>query len=103
RGETTTSRAGRSSRSPIWFRHGRNDRVKLLFLGGTGNISSACVDLAVERGHDVTILNRGRTPSRLRAPVQVVAGERDDGALLRRLADGARFDGVVDFLAYRPD
>jgi nucleoside-diphosphate-sugar epimerase len=77
--------------------------VKLLFLGGTGNISSACVELAVERGHDVTILNRGRTLSRLRAPVQVVTGERDDGALLRRLAEATRFDGVVDFLAYRPD
>jgi nucleoside-diphosphate-sugar epimerase len=77
--------------------------VKLLFLGGTGNISSACVELAVERGHDVTILNRGRTPSRLHAPVRVVTGERDDGALLRRLAGGTRFDGVVDFLAYRPD
>ncbi len=77
--------------------------MKLLFLGGTGNISSACVELAVERGHDVTILNRGRTPSRLRAPVQVVTGERDDSGLLRRLAETTRFDSVVDFLAYRPE
>jgi nucleoside-diphosphate-sugar epimerase len=77
--------------------------VKLLFLGGTGNISTACVDLAVERGHDVTVLNRGRSPSRLRGAVRTVPGERDDGALLGRLAQGTRFDAVVDFLCYRPE
>jgi len=77
--------------------------VKLLFLGGTGNISTVCVDLAVERGHDVTIVNRGHSPSRLRASVRAVAGERDDGGLLRRLAEDTRFDAVVDFLCYRPE
>jgi len=77
--------------------------VKLLFLGGTGNISTACVELAVERGHEVTTLNRGRTASRLGRPVRAVAGERDDGRLLRSLAEGTRFDAVVDFLCYRPE
>ena len=77
--------------------------MKLLFLGGTGNISTACVDLAVERGHDVTILNRGRTASRLGRPVRAVAGERDDGRLLRSLAEATRFDAIVDFLCYRPE
>jgi len=77
--------------------------VKLLFLGGTGNISTVGVDLAVERGHDVTILNRGQSPSRLRGPVRAVVGERDDGGLLRRLAEATRFDAVVDFLCYRPE
>ena len=77
--------------------------MKLLFLGGTGNISTACVELAVERGHDVTILNRGLSPSRLRGPVRAVVGERDDGGQLRRLAEGTRFDAVVDFLCYRPE
>jgi nucleoside-diphosphate-sugar epimerase len=77
--------------------------MKLLFLGGTGNISTACVDLAVEQGHDVTVLNRGRSASRLRGPVHVVAGDRDDGPLLRGLAEATRFDAVVDFLAFRPE
>ena len=77
--------------------------MKLLFLGGTGNISTACVELAVERGHEVTMLNRGRTASRLGQPVRAVAGERDDGRLLRSLAEGTRFDAVVDFLCYRPE
>jgi len=35
------------------------DGVKVLFIGGTGLISSACVELAVARGIDVVLLNRG--------------------------------------------
>jgi len=77
--------------------------VKLLFLGGTGNISTACVARAVEVGHDVTVLNRGRTASRVRAAVQVVAGDRDDGAFLRQVAEKTCFDAVVDFIAFRPE
>jgi nucleoside-diphosphate-sugar epimerase len=77
--------------------------VRLLFLGGTGNISTACVALAVERGHEVTVLNRGRTLSRVPASVRVVVGERDDGAALANAARATRFDAVVDFLGYRPE
>ncbi len=77
--------------------------MKLLFLGGTGNISTACVALAVERGHEVTVLNRGRTPSRIPASARVALGERDDRAALQRAAGATRYDAVVDFLAYRPE
>jgi nucleoside-diphosphate-sugar epimerase len=77
--------------------------VRLLFLGGTGNISTACVERAVEAGHDVTVLNRGRSASRARSPVHVVTADRDDGLFLRRVAEGTRFDAVVDFIAFRPE
>jgi nucleoside-diphosphate-sugar epimerase len=78
--------------------------LRLLFLGGTGNISTPSVELAVARGHDVTILNRGRTPSRLTAGagITAVTGDRDDAAVLGALARRARFDAVIDFLGYRP-
>jgi nucleoside-diphosphate-sugar epimerase len=74
-----------------------------LFLGGTGNISTACVDRAVEQGHDVTVLNRGRSASRVRSRVDVVTGDRGDGSFLRQVAEAARFDAVVDFIAFRPE
>ena len=76
--------------------------MKLLFLGGTGNISTACVELALERGHDVTVLNRGRSASRLARPVQVLVGDRSNPAALRGAAR-TRYDAVVDFLGYRPE
>ena len=43
--------------------------VKVLFIGGTGIISMACTRLALERGIDLTLLNRGRR-SALRQPAQ---------------------------------
>jgi nucleoside-diphosphate-sugar epimerase len=33
--------------------------MKLLFIGGTGNISAACVRLALTHGHEVFVFNRG--------------------------------------------
>ena len=41
--------------------------MELLFIGGTGVISSACSELAVQRGHDLTLLNRS-DPGRTRRP-----------------------------------
>ena len=35
--------------------------ASILFIGGTGQISLPCVHLAVEAGHQVSLLNRGRT------------------------------------------
>jgi nucleoside-diphosphate-sugar epimerase len=73
--------------------------MRILFLGGTGNISMACVELALAGGHHVGILTRGRRP----APPEVEAllGDRDDPAALARAA-GSRWDAVVDFLGYTP-
>src|SRR5271163_714506 len=34
--------------------------MKVLFIGGTGVISSACTELAVARGFELTLLNRGQ-------------------------------------------
>jgi nucleoside-diphosphate-sugar epimerase len=75
--------------------------VKVLFLGGTGNISAACVERCVALGHEVTVLTRGRRD--LPERVASVVGDRDDAALLHRIARDTRYDAVVDFLAYRPD
>jgi len=77
--------------------------VKLLFIGGTGNISSACVELAVERGHQVSILTRGRSPSPLGSRVSAITGDRDDSTMLCRLAAEGHFDVVADFAGYRPE
>ena len=38
--------------------------MKVLFIGGTGKISSACSQLAVEQGIELYLLNRGQTSER---------------------------------------
>ena len=77
--------------------------MKVLFLGGTGNISTACVEQALAAGHEVSVLNRGQSPSPFAARVKTIVGERGDTALLRSAAEAGSYDAVVDFLAYRPE
>jgi nucleoside-diphosphate-sugar epimerase len=72
---------------------------KLLCVGGTGNISTACVRLAVEAGLKVTVLTRGNRPAELPASVLRVTGDASDPGTLAELA-GRRFDGVVNFVAF---
>ena len=76
--------------------------MKILFVGGTGLISSACTRLAVDRGLEVFLLNRGNNPDRAHGATQVIADLRDEGATARALA-GHRFDAVVDWIAFTPD
>jgi nucleoside-diphosphate-sugar epimerase len=76
--------------------------VKVLYIGGTGTISSSCVRESARLGADVHVLNRGRT-SELRplpAGVTTVTADVKDPASLRRALDGQEFDVVVNFLAY---
>ncbi len=75
--------------------------MRVLFLGGTGNISRACVDEALARGHEVGILTRGRRPAPSRC--EALVAERDDKTALRRAAQARRWDAVVDFLGFRPE
>jgi nucleoside-diphosphate-sugar epimerase len=75
--------------------------MRVLFLGGTGNISTACVEHTLARGHQVGLLTRGRRSSPFGPWVEVLHGDRDDAAALEKAAAG-RWDAVVDFLAYTP-
>jgi nucleoside-diphosphate-sugar epimerase len=78
--------------------------LKVLFIGGSGIISSACSQLAVERGIDLYLLNRGNTRSRpVPAEATVLSGDiRDTAATTRALGD-LTFDAVVDWVAFTPD
>jgi len=76
--------------------------MKVLFIGGTGLISSACTRLAVERGMELFLLNRGSQPDRAGGATPLVADLRDEAAAERALA-GHRFDVVVDWIAFTPD
>ena len=79
--------------------------MKLLFIGGTGIISSACSELAVERGHELFMLNRGASKKYdvpERATILQADIHGDEAVLAGRLA-GHRFDAVVDFLGLHFD
>jgi nucleoside-diphosphate-sugar epimerase len=78
--------------------------MKVLFIGGTGVISSACSRLAVERGIDLYLLTRGVTHLRPAPPeAHLLIGDiRDPQSATQALA-GLEFDAVVNWVAFTPD
>jgi nucleoside-diphosphate-sugar epimerase len=73
--------------------------VKVLFIGGTGIISRACAELALARGMEVALLNRGGRESVVGA--RVIQGDIHDPTLASLLNE--RWDAVVDFIAFKPE
>lgn len=76
--------------------------MKVLFIGGTGVISSACSELALQSGIDLYLLNRGRTERPFSGSPQFLHGDINDPAIADVLADHT-WDAVVDWIAFTPD
>lgn len=76
--------------------------MKVLFIGGTGLISSACSDLTVRRGHELFLLNRSASKYYpLPNGATLLRGDiHGDETHLAELLAGHRFDAVVDFIAF---
>lgn len=76
--------------------------LRVLFIGGTGTISTSCVRLAVATGMRVTVINRGRN-SRQRVLPEGVESLVADVAGLESALSARTFDAVVNFLSYDAD
>jgi len=76
--------------------------MKVLFIGGTGIISSGVTQLAVERGIDLYLFNRGRHSKFVPKGAKVIKGDIKDKSALAEAMKGKQFDVVVDWLAYVP-
>jgi nucleoside-diphosphate-sugar epimerase len=76
--------------------------MRVLFIGGTGIISTACTRLAVERGIDITLLTRGQHTADLPAGVHSLTADIDDPAAAARALENATFDAVVNWIAFTP-
>lgn len=75
--------------------------MKVLFIGGTGIISSACSQLAIERGIDLYLFNRGSTTSRpIPKGAKVIQGDIRDPEGARTALGSQTFDVVVDWIAF---
>jgi nucleoside-diphosphate-sugar epimerase len=73
--------------------------MRILFIGGTGIISTACTALAAAHGLEVTLLSRGQHRAPLPAGVKTLIADVNDPGLLQQM-DRESFDVVVDWVAF---
>lgn len=73
--------------------------MRILIAGGTSFVGRAIAWSALQAGHDVTVINRGVTPSDLPVSVHRLVGDRTGD--LSALA-GHSFDVTIDTVAYLP-
>jgi 2'-hydroxyisoflavone reductase len=73
--------------------------VRLLLLGGTVFLGRHLVEATLERGHTITLFNRGLTNAGVFPDVEHLQGDRDGD--LSAIA-GRSFDAVIDTSGYLP-
>src|SRR5881392_2361780 len=72
--------------------------MNILFIGGTGNISSDCAALLHRRGHQISVLTRGKTA--IPAEYRAIQADRKDAAAMRSALADFHPDAVLDFIGY---
>jgi nucleoside-diphosphate-sugar epimerase len=77
--------------------------MRVLFIGGTGKISSACSQLAVDRGIELYLLNRGQTTRPLPTNLHIVNGDIRSLSSARDALGDLTFDAVVNWIAFTPE
>lgn len=74
--------------------------MRALIIGGTRNLGPSIVQALVERGVEVTILNRGQTPDDLSPQIRRLRANRTDSSQLKAALGAHEFDVVIDTTLY---
>ncbi len=74
--------------------------MRVLLLGGTGNLSADCAALLARRGHEILVVTRGKTPVSL--GYRPIVADRADAPALADALRAAAPEVVIDFLAFKP-
>jgi len=77
--------------------------MKILFIGGTGILSSACAALAIEKGYDLTLLNRGQSIRTPPPAAKCLIADIHNLSAVHSIMAGKKFDVVVNWIAFTPD
>lgn len=77
--------------------------MKVLFIGGTGTISTACTALAAQRGIDLYLLNRGQRQADVPPGVKTLRGDIRQPKTVEDALGDHTFDAVVDWIAFTPE
>lgn len=77
--------------------------MKVLFIGGTGIISSACSRLAIERGIELYLLNRGQSQRPAPRGAKILNGDIRDIKSAGEALRSQTFDVVVNWITFTPE
>lgn len=75
--------------------------MKVLFIGGTGTISSAITKQLEKSPCELYLLNRGNRTSELAPNVKIIKADIHDEPLVSQLLEGEKFDVVCDFIGFK--
>ena len=76
--------------------------MKALFVGGTGLISTAVSTLALEKGWDLTLFNRGQHINDVPAGANIVTIDINDEEAVKKEMEGKFYDVIVEWIAFKP-
>ncbi|MDW3219743.1 MAG: NAD-dependent epimerase/dehydratase family protein [Acidimicrobiales bacterium] len=77
--------------------------MKVLVMGGTNFNGLALVHELVHQGHDVSVLNRGRSEASIPDSVTRLVGDRSEPDTIRAALAGTEWDVIQDVTAYHPE
>lgn len=77
--------------------------MKVLFIGGTGLISTAVSELAVQKGIDLTLMNRGQRKDGLSEKIERIHCDIYDLNAVQKALVNRHFDAIVDWIAFVPE
>lgn len=76
--------------------------MKVLFIGGTGIISSASSELAIQKGIDLYLLTRGNSSRPAPQGAKLIKADIGDKEAVKKALDGHYFDAVVNWVVFHP-
>src|SRR5438552_1036375 len=79
---------------------GEGAKMRVLVIGGTGNISREIVRALLERGHEVTVYNRGRHRDPQPEGARVVHGDRKEREAFESTTRALAPEAVIDMISY---
>jgi nucleoside-diphosphate-sugar epimerase len=74
--------------------------MRVVVVGGTGNISTGVVKALLRWGHEVAVYNRGRHRSLLPDGVRHLAGDRKERGAFEAAMQAERFDAAIDMICF---
>ncbi len=77
--------------------------MKVLFIGGTGTISTAISQKLLDEGHELWLINRGTRNDVLPPGAHIITADINDEETVAHKLEGLSFDVVADFIAFVPE